>query len=104
MKKVIEKVVNQNQNIVEYITRLASESKTWIFVSEKLYYELQKEYRFQPFRKGDGTYIFDTNEKNINIKNKKDNAWIYWKEVVSISEKGVYTYPNGDPEVIYFLS
>ena len=31
MKKVIEKVVERNQNIVEYITRLVDESKTWIF-------------------------------------------------------------------------
>ena len=97
-------MVERNQNIVEYITRLVDESKTWIFVSEELYDELQKKYRFQPFRKRDGAYFFDTNENFIGIKNKKDNVWIYWKEVVSFSEKGIYTFPNGDPEVIYFLS
>lgn len=106
MKKVVEEVVDRNQNIIEYVTRLAEESASWIFVSGDLYKHLESDYRKEPFFKEDGAYFYDNNQECIGIQCEKCNCSIQWKEVTygSNSKGGVYTAWSGDPEVIYFLS
>lgn len=104
MKKVVEEVVDRNQNIIEYVIRLAEENRSWIFVSGDLYKHLESDYRKDPFFKDDGAYFYDNNQKRIGIQCEKCNCMLEWKEVTDISKLSVFTAWASDSEVIYFLS
>lgn len=106
MKKVIEEVVERNQNIIEYIIRLASDKskgKVWIFVSEELYADLEKKYKKQLYPREDGAEFFDNDGRSISIVNWREGR-LYWAEVIFTSKCSLCLDSTGDPEVIYFLS
>ena len=67
MKKVIEKVVSRDQDIVKEVIRLAAGRNAWIFVSSELYEYLLKNYESCPFSRDNGAYIFDNLKQSIGI-------------------------------------
>lgn len=101
MKKIIEEVVERNQDIIKYITRLVAESDAWVFISGDLYEDLGIDYVKKPFYKDDGAYFY-TNDNHIGILSEESNITLVWKKVNYISKSGVYIADN--PEIIYFLS
>lgn len=113
MKKAIEEVVDRNQDIVEYIVRLATESDVWIFISDNLFDYLISYYRRRHFL--DGDICYGNNNQNAIGLPQEHSFGSKWREVDCIYEwfgrqwkDTDYIYKSrdaaADPEVIYFLS
>lgn len=106
MNKVVkEEVVTRDQNIVQHIINLATECKSWVFVSHELYQHLSNQiyYHYEDFPNQDGKFFTDKAGKKIGIKIASKNFCPHFWCQVELINQG-QTLISGDPDVIYFLS
>ena len=105
MKKIVEKVVDRNQDIIQYITRIAIENpESWIYISANLYEYLENKYNHVKFIKNNGTRFIGEKNSWISITNSKYGIRSVWNEVISFSEAKAFATSLEDPKTIVFLS
>lgn len=101
MKRIEEKVIPENVDVVQTIIQLATENKSWIYISYDLVVRIGKCYPHYPYRPNQDGEIYeiygDGHRRNLFV-DRGDT----WNRVSIIPKKDVYIAP--DPDVIYFLS
>ena len=96
MKKVIESVVPEKINILDFIINLSEKDSAWIYLSYNLIQRLKDTYAYDFYVYGKGK-IFYIDERELHINEGEDT----WNKV---SQKTYFKLLVYDPDVIYFLS
>lgn len=101
MKRVVEMVVPENINEVEFIVDLLDKTPSWVFVSEDLYRYISD--KFGDSRVGMSLYsrmVIESGDSMIFIDYPNHNLFPGIWNQVTVSCEG----SAEDPEIIYFLN
>lgn len=101
MKRIEEKVIPENVDLVSTIVQLATENASWIYISFDLVVRLRKRYYHYSYRSNVDGEIYEIYGEGSNRKLFVDRNDA-WNKVSIIPKKDVYI--ASDPDVIYFLS
>lgn len=101
MKRIEEKVIPENVDVVSTIIQLATENKSWIYISYDLVVRIGKCYPHHPYASSQDGEIYEIYGDSIDEKLFVDRNDA-WNRVSIIPKKDIYI--AADPDVIYFLS
>ena len=99
MKRIEEKVVPENVDIVATIVELAEKNKSWIYISHSLMERLMQNYPHYEYRSSQEGEIFECS--NYELLFYVDKGWIW--NMVRVIPKPTVSIAT-DPDVIYLLS